>query len=138
LVNNLYSISIKLTKKQKAAYLGIFWFDANLKKIIFVQKKNVDECVDIGGGWISANYDHADYWKTLDKSEIKEMGGIPSNYRSLPRGKVEYDKSSGKFVVFVGDSINDYLLSCIEVEFKLPMANWTYEKNDDYNVSKAT
>jgi hypothetical protein len=130
--------NIKLTKKQKEAYLGIFWFDINLRKLIFIQKKNLTEGVDTGGGWISADYYHADYWKTLDKKDIKANGGSPADYKSLPRGRVEFDRDTGEFVVLVGDWITYELIAHIGVEFKIPVENLKYETNDDYdyNISK--
>jgi hypothetical protein len=112
--------------------IGIFWLHYSSSiKIFYATPVTINSGREYGD-FINTPDSHYDVWESL---KSRRLVGSNIGYTYLPRGRVVYNKTALKYIVYTGAWISSSSLSikaAIESEFKLPKTDTIYSTDFHY------
>ncbi len=95
--------------------VGIFWFNSNDKQLFDVVTEDLQTALAKfpKSNEVTCSKLHKDVWKkelmkALAKKDSTSVEIHSKNYMDIPRGRIFYDKNEQKFIIKVGDWIDDF------------------------------
>jgi hypothetical protein len=118
--------------------IGIFWFTPDLSGILCGSALPVDEGERYGDYRIFPT-SHFDHWEQLNREGFLRTVGfsrvLRDDYSAVPRGRVSFHITSGRFKVYVGSWLQPCHADLVRLYFYLPTSATDFEHEDHYDLS---
>ena len=137
--NSAINAMAETLENQDEPYLGAFWYDPNKDELFGVHSSPAEECKYYQS---SLNSDrvrtgkalHQTIWKKEHfKGKDRRFSG---DYTKVPRGRVFQEESTGNFIVFTGQWIENYPQSKDQIiyEFQLPVDKTVFKIDSHWDI----
>ncbi len=117
-IEELYIMANLMNETNECKYepkVGIFWFNNKSKQLLDVFSEDLDTAIDKcpKTNEVTCGKLHKDVWKkalfvAISRKEDESIKLHSQNYMDIPRGRVFYNKTENKFLIKVGDWIDDF------------------------------
>ena len=116
------------TSSAEAPQVGIFWvFNGRLLKASSSLERGI-----ASPEFVDSRYEHVNFWPVL-QIRVPELRAL--QYEEVPRGRVLFKKSSGRFCVYMDKSLHTAKVkSMIQEVFVLPISQTSFLTDPHYTT----